>query len=51
MVISATPKSFGYADIGQSRLEQNTSGRQWKVQTPFSPSCMGLLLLASIHIL
>jgi len=51
MVISATPKSFRYADIGQRRLEQNTSGRQWKVQMSFSPSCMGPLLLSSIHIL
>jgi len=51
LVISATAKSFRYADTGQSRLEQNTSGRQWKVQMPFFPSCMGPLQLASTNIL
>jgi hypothetical protein len=51
LVISATAKTSRYADISQSGLEQNTSGRQWKVQMSFSPSCMGPLLLASINIL
>jgi len=53
MVISATAKCFRYADIGQSGLEQNTSGRQWKVHATFpimhGTSSVGLNKYTVIH--